>query len=143
MKIKSSILTTKKDLVENMKSVYPAVFHPEEIGYSVSFPDLPGCFSQGDSLAEAIDMATEALRGYLATRLDLDLPIAPPSKIEDIDKEDGFVNYISADPACCRKKSKMIKKTLTIPEWLNIEAEKAGVNFSATLQVALRSRLGL
>jgi len=129
-----------------MKSVYPAVFHPEEIGYSVSFPDLPGCFSQGDSLAEAIDMAAEALGGYLATRLDLDLPIAAPSRIEDIEdmkEENGFLNYVSADPARYRKKSKMIKKTLTIPEWLNIEAEKAGVNFSATLQVALRSRLGL
>ena len=74
-----------------MKSVYPAVFRPEETGYNVSFPDLPGCFSEGGSLAEAIDMAAEALGGYLAARLDLDLPIAAPSRIEDIKEENGFI----------------------------------------------------
>ena len=126
-----------------MKSVYPAVFHPEKTGYSVSFPDLPGCFSEGDSLAEAIDMASEALGGYLASRLDNGFDIAKPSKIEDIGVEDGFINYVCADPARYRKNSKMIKKTLTIPEWLNVEAEKAGINFSATLQGALRSILRL
>ena len=126
-----------------MKSVYPAVFHPEEDGYSVSFPDLPGCFTEGDDLAEAIDMATEALGAYLASRLDKELHIDPPSKIEDVNVEDGFVNYIGADPALFRKKGKSVKKTLTIPEWLNVEAEKAGINFSATLQDAIRSRLGI
>ena len=126
-----------------MKSIYPAVFHPEKNGFSVTFPDLPGCLTEGDDLLEAIDMATEALGVYLASRLDNNLDIGVPSKIGDVDKGDGFVNYICADPARYRKKGRAVKKTLTIPEWLNIEAEKAGINFSATLQGAIRSRLGL
>ena len=126
-----------------MKSVYPAVFYPEKMGYSIAFPDLPGCFTEGDDLTEAIAMAEEALGLYLASRLDNSLDIAPPSAIEDVDMEDGFVNYIAADPARYRKKGKSVKKTLTIPEWLNVEAEKAGVNFSAVLQDAIRARLGI
>jgi len=127
-----------------MKKVYPAVFHPEEDGgYTVTFPDLPGCYTQGDDLAEAISMAEEALGLYLAARYDNALDVKDPSAIAAVDSEDGFANYITSDPGKYRKKGKAIKKTLTIPEWLNAEAEKAGVNFSAVLADALIAKLGV
>ena len=126
-----------------MKSIYPAVFYQEQKGYSVEFPDLPGCCTEGDDLVEAIEMAEEALGAYLASRLDNDLSIAPASKIEDLEEKGGFTSYICADPARFRKKGKSIKKTLTVPEWLNVEAEKAGINFSAVLQDAIRVKLGI
>jgi predicted RNase H-like HicB family nuclease len=126
-----------------MKKVYPAVFYPEEEGYSVDFPDLPGCFTQGDDLADAISMAEEALGLYLAVRYDEGLEVLPPSDVSSVNPECGFVNYIASDPSKYRKNGKSIKKTLTIPEWLNTEAEKSGINFSAVLAEALITRLGV
>ena len=43
------------------KLFYPAVFHPEDTGYSVSVPDLDGCFMEGDTLEEAYEMAFDAI----------------------------------------------------------------------------------
>ena len=125
----------------NAAKVYPAVFHPEEDGYSVSFPDLPGCYTDGQDLADAMTMAEEALGVFLASRYDNGGEVKEPSELAAVDPEDGFVNYVVADPNKYRRKGKAIKKTLTIPEWLNIEAEKAGVNFSAVLADALIERL--
>jgi predicted RNase H-like HicB family nuclease len=124
-----------------MKKVYPALFHPEDEGYSVSFPDLPGCITEGDDLAEAIDMAQEALGVFLAYMLDNEREIPEPSPIAGLDPEDGFLSYVSADVNKYRQNGKSVKKTLTIPEWLNIKAEKAGVNFSKALQNALEATL--
>jgi predicted RNase H-like HicB family nuclease len=124
-----------------MKKVYPAIFHPEESGYSVSFPDLPGCYTDGENLAEAIEMAEEALGVFLAARYDKGLDVEKPSDIASVNPEDGFSTYVTADPAKYRRRRRSVKKTLTIPEWLNIEAEKAGVNFSAVLADALIARL--
>mgnify|MGYP002869163113 CR=1 FL=1 len=128
-----------------MKYVYPAIFEEaEEGGYNVSFPDIPGAFTCGDDMADAIFMAEDAVAMMLADYEDSGKPVPKPSKIGDI-KSSGIVSLVRADTDEWRKlvDNKAIKKTLSIPNWLNTKAEKAGVNFSQTLQDALMSKLGL
>lgn len=118
--------------------VYPAVFHSEDNRYWVEFPDLPGCQTDGDSVAEALTQASNALGLYLCTLSDHGLTIPVPSDIRTVHKEAGdFTTLVSADPAAHRQRNRAVKKTLTIPEWLNDEAEKRHINFSSVLQQAL------
>lgn len=125
-----------------MKLVYPAIFKQEDIGYSVVVPDLLGCCTQGDTLEEAIEMAEDAALGWLLTALEENEDIPKASKIKDIDleSEDEFVSLLLLDLSAYSEKyssRKSVKKTLTIPFWLNERAEKLKVNFSKTLQDAL------
>lgn len=129
------------------KFIYPAVFEPEEVGgYSVSFPDLPGCFTEGDTLEDAFDMARDALGLYLAVLEDegQTIPAASfPSDIRPVDK--AFVAMVDMDMLEYKQRhdNRAVKKTLTIPQWLNTMAEREGVNFSQELQSALKKRLGV
>ena len=128
------------------KYCYPAVFTPEDGGYSVDFPDLEGCYTCGDSLPEALEMAQDVLSMTLTLLEDERKPIPAPSSVEETRHELGeFVNLILADTAAYRKKTsnQAVKKTLSIPQWLNTAAEAANVNFSQTLQDALTAKLGL
>ena len=120
-----------------MKTVYPAIIHEEDGEYWVEFPDLQGCFSEGSSLPDAIANATDALGGYLCTLMDNGDEIPSASDIKAIDVGDGFSTVIMTDPLSYKRSTKSVKKTLTIPEWLNEEAEKRHVNFSSVLQKAL------
>lgn len=125
-----------------MKLVYPAIFKQEDIGYSVVIPDLLGCCTQGDTLEEAIEMAEDAALGWLLTALEENEDIPKASKIKNIDleSEDEFVSLLLLDLSAYSEKyssRKSVKKTLTIPFWLNERAEKLKVNFSKTLQDAL------
>ena len=128
-----------------MKYVYPAVFTPEDNGmYSVNFPDLEGCYTCGDSLEDGIEMAEDALALVLYGYEKEDKAIPVPSersKIKVTGKE--FVNYIACDTLVYRKmyNNKSVKKTLSIPEWLNEAANKAGINFSQVLQEALIKKI--
>ena len=127
------------------KFVYPAIFQPELLGgYSVSFPDLPGCFTEGDSMEEAVDMAKDALGIYL-TQLESDGQAAPVASdpVEIRPNGKGFIALIDMDMLAYKQKhdNKAVKKTLTIPQWLNTLAEREGVNFSNILQAALKERL--
>lgn len=120
---------------------YPAVFTPEEDGgFSVVFPDLEGCYTCGDDLADAIMMAEDVLAltlyGYENDRREIPVP----SDMSAVPLEsDEFVNFISCDTMAYRKiyNNKAVKKTLTIPEWLNEAASSMNVNFSQVLQDAL------
>ena len=130
------------------KLFYPAVVHVADDvgGYWVEFPDLPGCFSDGDSIENTMENATEALGLYLDTSDDLyDRNFPSPSDIKDVMKKypDEIVVLIEYDAIkYARKyKTKAVKKTLSIPEWLNEEATKKGINFSQVLQEALISKL--
>jgi len=126
-----------------MYKAYPAIFHvAENGGYWVEFPDLPGCVSEGASLAQAATEAVDALGGYLCAMMDHQLDIAAPSDPHDVhaDGED-IVSIVAANLANYQKRTKAIKKTLTIPEWLNDAAEKRHINFSAVLQEALIDKL--
>lgn len=129
------------------KYVFPAVFTPEEDGgFSVHFPDLEGCYTCGDDLGDAIYMAEDVLPLVLCRYEDEKKDIPIPSGLNDVTLKKGeFVNYIRCDTIDYRKKlnKKSIKKTLTIPEWLNEEAMAAGVNFSQVLQEALKEKLQL
>lgn len=128
------------------KYVYPAVFTPEENGaYSVTFPDLKGCYTCGDDLQDAITMAEDVLAFYLYDAETEGRKVNTPSKASAIQLESGeFVNYIACDTLEYAKmhSNKAVKKTLTIPEWLNEAATRAGINFSQALQEALVKQVG-
>lgn len=130
-----------------MKYVYPAVFEPaEEGGYIVTIPDIPCAFTQGDDMADAIFMAQDAAAMLLADYEDEGKAVPKPSGIKDIEKTTGgVVSLVMADTDEWRKEadSKAVKKTLSIPSWLNRKAEKARINFSQTLQDALCQKLGV
>lgn len=130
-----------------MKLVYPACFYQEEDGgYSVELPDLKGCITQGDSLEEVIQMAEDAALGWLLTSVEDGEDLPKPSDIKNIklQNEEGFVSLLLLDLTAYSQKyssRKSVKKTLTIPTWLNERAEKCGINFSKTLQDALLSKI--
>ena len=124
--------------------VYPAIFEPaEEGGYIVTVPDIPCCFTQGEDMADAIYMAEDVIAMMLADYEDEGKPVPVPSKIEDI-KTSGIVSLVRADTDEWRKlvDNKAVKKTLSMPSWLNKKAEKAAINFSQLLQDALCQKLG-
>ncbi len=129
------------------KYVYPAVFSPEEKGsYSVFFPDLEGCYTCGDDLQDAIVMAQDVLAFYLYDEEKEGNMIPEPSEAGKVEiKEGEFVNYIACDTIEYAKihNNRAVKKTLTIPEWLNEEAVSVGVNFSQVLQEALMAKLNI
>lgn len=125
-----------------MLFVYPAIFHEEE-GYWVEFPDLPGCQTYGDDLNATVKYAQEALAGYLLTMLAEERKVPDPTHIQKINQiGQGFVTLVSCDIDQYRD-SKAVKKTLTIPAWLNDLAIERNFNFSQILQEALLSRLQL
>ena len=125
------------------KYAYPAVFAPEENGaYSVYFPDFESCYTCGDNLADAIYMAQDVLAYtiYDLQREGHALPSASdPSAFSLADGE--FVNFVACDTLeyIKRHSTKSVKKTLTIPEWLNEAATRMNVNFSQVLQDSLTS----
>lgn len=124
----------------NVKIFYPAVFQKEDTGYSVWVPDIEGCVSQGESISEAMENITDAIGLMLEVRADHDMDIPAPSSPEKIKtKENQFVSVVPFDPAEYDEKysAKAVKKTLTIPNWLNTMAERSNINFSALLQKAL------
>lgn len=123
-----------------MLFVYPAVFHKEENSYWVEFPDLEGCHTYGNSINETMKAAQEALAAYLLTLLEQEKMIATPSDISSLHVEDGFSSLVSCD-INQYKDTKAVKKTLTIPLWLNERAISMGINFSQVLQEALLSKL--
>lgn len=137
-----------------MLSIYPAIFYKEKNGYSVIFPDLNYLSTCGENLNDAMEMAIDCLAGYLYTAQLDDDKLPEPSKIDDIHPidiantigfggKDSFINLISVDLEDYAKThfNKSVKKTLTIPEWLNREATKKNINFSKVLQEALIAKL--
>lgn len=128
-----------------MKYVYPVIFEDaEEGGYVVTVPDIPCCFTQGEDMADAIFMAEDVIAMMLAEYEDEGKPVPTPSKIEDV-KTTGIISLVRADTDEWRKlvDNKAVKKTLSIPSWLNKKAERAAINFSQTLQDALCQKLGV
>lgn len=127
------------------KYVYPAIFTLEKNGgYSVAFPDLEGCYTCGDNLEDSLEMAEDALALVLYGYEKDGRTIPEPSKREAIVLNNNeFINYIVCDTMVYRKRyrNKAVKKTLTIPEWLNEEATALGINFSQVLQDALKQQL--
>lgn len=128
------------------KLFYPVVFHPEEVGYSTSVPSIDGCFSQGDDMNEAVEMTQDAiglmLEDYFESGKAVPRPLVPNDHILS---EGEFFVMVEFDELSYRKRheNKAIKKTLTIPSWLNHLAEEQGLNFSRILQNALKEELNV
>ena len=131
------------------KYVYPAIFTPEaEGGYSIRFPDIENCFTDADDLTSAMKMANDVLCLMLYELEQAEAPIPAASGAIDIQRmttSNEFVSLIACDTIEYRKffDNKAVKKTLSIPSWLNDMAERAGINFSATLQTALKQQLDI
>lgn len=127
------------------KYAYPAIFTPEEDGgFSIVFPDLEGCYTQGDNLIDGLTMAEDALSLVLYGYETDGREIPAPSALGNLSLADGeFVNFVTCDTLAYRKmyNNKSIKKTLTIPEWLNEAAIASGLNFSQVLQEALMQKI--
>ncbi|MDR0320975.1 MAG: type II toxin-antitoxin system HicB family antitoxin [Treponema sp.] len=125
-----------------MQLTYPAIFYPwdDSPGYTVEVPDLPGCVSEGASLAEAILMGTDAASGWVLTELEDGKPVPAASPIKKIKPEaGGFVSMLVLDMDAYAEKygNKAVRKNLTIPAWLNTFAEAKHINFSQVLQDSL------
>lgn len=137
-----------------MLSAYPACFFKEESGYSVVFPDLNDLSTCGETLDESLRMAVDCLAGYLYW-LKKDGEAAPaPSSVDairladvaaelEVSMDGAFVNIITVDVEEYAKThfEKAVKKTLTIPAWLNTVALEQNINFSQVLQDALKAQL--
>ncbi len=127
------------------KLFYPAIFHKaEEGGFWISFPDLPECFSQGENMEQAYEMAVEALGLALTSREQEKQPIPAASDPSAVTVESGsFLVVVEFDMLSYKKRtnSRAVKKTLSIPEWLNEEAIAMGINFSQVLQEALLAKI--
>ena len=126
-----------------MKLVYPAVFTPYEDGsggYAVEFPDLPGCVTGGDDMAEAVFMAEDAASGWVLTELEDGKAAPKATEIKEVAHgADQFVSLIALDMDAYAAKygNNAVKKTLTIPAWLNTFVEQNGISCSKVLQEAL------
>ena len=108
----------------------------------MSVPDLDGCFSQGETVAEAVEMIRDAVGLYL----DGLKSVPAPSRPEEIKVEaPDFMMIIDYDDLSYKRAhdTRSVKKTLTVPSWLNEAAESAHINFSGVLQEGLKKRLHL
>ena len=124
---------------------YPAYLYYDEDGISVEFPDLPGCLPCGDTTEEALHNAKEAMGLHLYGMEQDGDEIPAPTPVRDLHPDEGgIVTLVEVFMPSIRDRAenRVVKKTLTIPAWLNREAEEAHVNFSQVLQDALKSYLG-
>ncbi len=124
-----------------MLYVYPAIVHEDPDGLWAEFPDLPGCQTFDDSIDGLLAGAAEALECYLVEALEQGEAIAPPSRMKDLHPEgDAYATLIRIDVDLA-KNTRSVKKTLTIPAWLNDKALAKGINFSKVLQEALVAKV--
>jgi predicted RNase H-like HicB family nuclease len=125
-----------------MKYVYPAILYPDDGQIGVEVPDLPGCITFGKDKAEALFMAKDAIEMWLWSAENKNEPIPAASESLDTTNNETFT-LIAADTDEYRKAndSRAVKKTLSIPAWLNYQAEKANAPFSQILQQGLKEYL--
>lgn len=137
-----------------MKQVYPIFIKEHERAYLVYVPDMD-IYTEGNSIVDAISMARDAigLKGIDLEDDGIDLPIPSTYEIaiekakedtEDIDYSEGILTMVDVDFLEYRKMmdNKMVRRNITLPNWLNVEADKAKVNVSKVLQEALMEKLG-
>jgi len=125
-----------------MRYAYPVILYPDDGQISVKVPDLPGCFTFGKDKAEALIMAKDAIEMWLVDAEDNKEEVPQASNSLDIGENEIFT-LVAADTAEYRKTidTRAVKKTLSIPSWLNHQAEKANAPFSQILQQGLKSYL--
>lgn len=130
-----------------MRLAYPIILIPfddKSGGYTVEIPDLPGCVTEGRDLADALLMAEDAASGWVLTELEEGRPAPKASKPSEIRTEspDQLVSMVALDMDSYAAKygSRSIRKNVTIPAWLDIWAESAGINYSGALRDALEAK---
>lgn len=118
--------------------VYPAVFHANEDGtYTIIFPDLPGCISEGKTLGNAMKMAEAALTQWVDYLKDNKEDIPEPSRLQNVELDkDEFVSLIRADI----KDTRAVKRTVSLPKWMDEQVAEEGLSLSKVLQDALSKR---
>src|SRR5574344_759286 len=130
-----------------MKLTYPAIFtyYKQDGSYSVEFPDLPGCATGGASLTEAMEMGIDAASGWILTELEAGNTLPSTSELNKLHLKDknSFANYVllDMDPYIAKYSKRSVRKNLTIPQWLDVAAEKLNINFSEVLQEALLQKV--
>jgi len=122
-----------------MDYIYPAVFQANNDGsYTITYPDLPGCISEGKSLASAMAMAQSALKQWIGYLNDGNQEIPQASDMKSIKTESNeFVNLICAD----MKDKRAVKRTVSIPKWMDDKVSESGLSLSRVLQDALSQKL--
>lgn len=135
-----------------MKKVYPTIFTQADDVVLIEVPDM-GILTEGKDIADAVEMARDAI-GLKGISLEDDkMEIPKPSSIVDIDVQKGtfaeegksFVSLVDVDFLAYRSRldNKTVRRNVTLPNWLNREAEEAHLNVSRVLQEALMSKLGV
>lgn len=124
-----------------MAYIYPAIFEQNnDNSYTITFPDLPGCISEGKNLDNAMEMAYKALTQWIEYLLDEKESLPAPSDIKTLEPTTTqFVNLIRAEI----RDNRAVRRTVSIPGWLDIKASDAGISLSKVLQDALKERLGV
>lgn len=122
-----------------MKLLYPAIFTPfgDREGYTVEFPDLPGCVTEGDSLLEAIEMGTDAACGWILGEIEDGNTFPSASTANTIKADDDcLVNTLVLDISAYseRYSDKAIRRNITIPAWMDTFAQKNHLSLSKVLQ---------
>ena len=126
--------------------IYPAIFCYEKNGISISFPDLPGCISCASNDEEALYMAKDALGLFIVCAEEDNEDLPTPTKLNNIilgKNERAVLIEVNMPLFRLSVENTSVKKTLTIPKWINDLAEKNKVNFSLVLQNALKDFLML
>lgn len=126
--------------------IYPAILTYDESGIGIEFPDLPGCLPCADTTEEAVQNAKEAMRLHIWSMEKDNDEMPEPTDITQLELEKGQVPLmveVFMPPVRERLNNRFVKKTLSIPQWLNAEAEAKGVNFSQVLQNALKKYLNI
>lgn len=125
--------------------IFPAIIEKNEKNYNVYFPDLPGCVASGEDIPQAVNQAKGALELHL-WGMEQDDEVIPVPEYRDMQiATNETICFIDVNMFGIRAKmdNRSVKKTLSIPWYLNELAEKKKINFSQLLQNALRAQLGL
>ncbi|PKM49094.1 MAG: pilus assembly protein HicB [Firmicutes bacterium HGW-Firmicutes-7] len=125
---------------------FPSIFSYDDDGISVEFPNLPGCLTFGTTTEEAINKAKEAMALHISSIEDdhEEIPLPTDIKLITIEPKQVIVLIDVWMPVYRNNiKYASIKKTLTLPKWLNDVAEENNVNFSQLLQESIKEHLGL
>lgn len=119
--------------------IYPAVFHPNEGGsYTITYPDLPGCITEGKDLANALHMAQDALDAWISYAMKTGVDMAPPSASPTISLAEGeFTSLVRVD----LMDERAVRRTVSIPKWMDDQVQEIGLSLSRVLQDALKTRL--
>ncbi|MBP3359422.1 MAG: type II toxin-antitoxin system HicB family antitoxin [Clostridia bacterium] len=135
-----------------MKTVYPTIFTQTQEGYLIEVPDLE-ILTQGSNMENAIDMARDAISITIVSMEDNNEVVPEPSPVESVDVMNGtfagegksFVSMVDADAAEYRRKidTKIVRRNVSLPSWLNYEVNEAGINVSRFLQDALVEKLNI